>query len=228
MFSVTKQWNPKQKLLNSIIKKEDRLNEAKTIISELHSMVHWSEVYSSKESTLEDELWDGLNRKAFITMPTPKDTTIAWNLWHITRIEDLTVNILITDGAQVFSSDDWPARLGVNITDTGNAMNKDEIISFSISVNMEELKNYRIAVGRKTREVINNLKAADIKRKVQPDRLMRILHEGGVLDIDDSEWLLDFWGRKDVAGLILMPITRHQVVHLNNSIKLKRKIGSYS
>jgi hypothetical protein len=31
-------------------------------------------------------------------MPSSKDETIAWVLWYIARIEDLTINILIHNG----------------------------------------------------------------------------------------------------------------------------------
>lgn len=173
--------------------------------------------------TLEDELWDGLDNKAFATMPTKEDVTIAWNIWHITRIEDLTANILIADDTQEFICHNWPAKLNIEVTDTGNAMSDDEIIDFSQKVSMEELRKYRMAVGRKTRDVIQKLKPDDLKKKVRKDRLDRVFNEGGVLDVNDSKWLLDFWGQKNIAGLILMPVTRHQVVHLNDSLKLKKK-----
>ena len=59
--------------------------------------------------------------------------------------------------------------------------------------------------------------------KVKQDRLNRIFSEGGVLGAEESKWLLDFWGKKNIAGLIMMPVTRHQIVHLNDSFKLKKK-----
>jgi len=54
--------------------------------------------------------------------------------------------------------------------------------------------------------------------------IQRILKEGGVTTHPDSIWLLDFWGKKDVAGLLMMPVTRHQVGHLSDCIRLKGKI----
>jgi hypothetical protein len=223
MFSVAEHWNPKQKLLKSIIQKEDRFDESINIILDLHSMVHSQNVYNNGTYSLEDELWFGLDKKAFITKPTPKDTTIAWNIWHITRIEDLTVNVLIADEVQEFINGKWSSKLNVKISDTGNAMSDIEIVDFSSAVNMNELREYRMAVGRRTRDVIKNLKSADFKKKVQAQRLKRILDEGGILGAEGSKWLLDFWGRKNIGGLILMPITRHQVVHLNDSLNIKKK-----
>ncbi len=214
-------WNLKQKLLGSIILDESKLDDAVRLTLELHAAVHTSDTSNIGMKTLEDELWERLDRKSFITMPTPKDVTIAWNLWHITRIEDLTVNILIADAGQVF--DEWQAKLKVDVKDTGNAMSDEEILALSNELDMTELRNYRRAVGIRTREVLSGLKPGDMKAKVKKDRLNRILEEGGVLEVEGSKWLLDFWGKKNIAGLIMMPVTRHQVVHLNDSFKLKKK-----
>lgn len=87
---------------------------------------------------------------------------------------------------------------------------------------MVELRNYRVAVGKKTREIIRSLQPFDLKRKMDPLRLQRILDEGAVLKAEGARWLIDFWGRKNVAGLLLMPATRHLMVHINESIRLKK------
>jgi hypothetical protein len=223
MISLAKQWNPIQALLKTLIEDKAKFEEAMEQLLEMHSMLHTSEMSGTGTKTFEDEVWDGLDETTFKFMPSIKDVTIAWNIWHITRIEDIASNILIAGGNQVINSGGWIGRMNVKVRDTGNAMTADEIIDFSSSINSRELRNYRISVGRKTREIIEGLKPEDLKRKVVPDRLQRILDEGGVLDAEDSRWLLDFWGRKNITGILLMPITRHQVVHLNDSLKLKEK-----
>ena len=143
-MSLIKDWNPKQAVLKDALAKPERFDEAMRLCLELHGSVHSSSVSGADSPTLFDEIWQGLTRKTFETMPTAKDVTIAWNIWHITRIEDITANILIADG--------------------------------------------------------------------------------GVTEHKDSIWLLDFWGRKTVAGILLMPITRHQIAHINDCAKLKSKI----
>ena len=60
--------------------------------------------------------------------------------------------------------------------------------------------------------------------KVSGDDLDRILNEGGVTRQEESFWLLDFWGKKDVAGLLLMPPTRHVMLHLNDCFRWKEEI----
>ncbi len=219
-----KSWGEQHQLLKSIVLKPERFEEAINLCLELHAMVHSSEMSSGKTSTFEDEVWEGLDEKSFRCKPTLKDRTIAWNLWHLARIEDITMNILVASQAQVIHSEKWLEKMNVQIQDTGNAMTDEEIVDFSSRLNMQALRNYRIAVGRKTREIISGFKAVDLKRKMNnPQNLARILEEGAVLEHPDSKWLVDFWGRKNVAGILLMPVTRHQMVHIHDSIRLKGK-----
>lgn len=223
MKSITAQWNPKQALLKGLILKPDQFGPAINLCLEMLSSVHVSEMSGIAAKTFEDEVWEELDEYSFRTMPTPEDATIAWNIWHITRIEDITSNILIADDIQVINSDNWPIKMNVSVSDTGNAMTDEEITAFSSAVDMKELRNYRIATGKKAVQIIKQLNPGDLKKKIEPARLQRVLNEGGVLETEGSKWLLDFWGKKTIAGILLMPITRHQIVHLNDSLKLKEK-----
>lgn len=224
MEGITRDWNPKQARLKEMILKQDKFREAMDLVLDMHSLVHASEMSGKAAPTYEDELWKGLHPGVFGSQYKNKGSTIAWNLWHLTRIEDLTANILIAESSQVLSYGAWLDKMKVSVTDTGNAMSDSEIAEFSAQLDMLELRNYRMAVGRKTREILKNLVPKDIKRKVRPESIRRIWEEGGVTGADQSRWLLDFWGKKTVAGIILMPITRHQLVHINDSLKLKSKI----
>ncbi len=222
-----KEWGEQQQLFKSIVLKPEGFEEAIKLCLELHAMVHSSEMSLIDAVTFEDELWEGLDEKTFRCMPTSKDVTIAWNLWHLTRIEDITMNILVASHAQVFNTEKWLEKMNVQVRDTGNAMTDEEIVDLSSRIDMQELRNYRIAVGRKTREIISEFKPTDLKRKLNDaQNLQRIFDEGAVLKHEDSKWLVDFWGRKNVAGILLMPITRHQMVHINDSIRLKEKYQS--
>lgn len=215
-------FNSRQKLLRELLPKPERFDEAIELCLEQHALVHTSEMSGMKAVTLEDELWEGLTETVFRTMPTPKDETIAWSMWHITRIEDITMNILVAGEPQVMSSGHWLEKLGVTVCDTGNAMTDEEILDLSAKLNMTALRSYRIAVGRKTREIIQGFRPADLKRKMDPARLQQILDEGAVLDVEGSSWLVDFWGRKNVAGILLMPATRHPLGHIHESLRLKK------
>lgn len=220
MLQVGVVWNPMQARLKEMIGKKDRFQEAIELLYQMHSLVHSREVYGGNMPTYMDEIWDGLDDKAFRSMPTVKDDTVAWDIWHITRIEDLTANYLIAGREQVLDAA-WQERLQTQVCDTGNAMSDEEIIAFSNEVDQSGLREYRNAVGRRTREIIGTLKAEDRKRKVTKAGLEKIAEAGGVSTHPNAVWLLDFWGRKTVAGIIQMPITRHQIVHLNDCSRLR-------
>jgi len=225
-MSLIHEWNPKQAALKDALAKPERFDEAIRLCLELHGSVHAAEISCVDSPTLFDGLWYGLTRIAFETMPTEKDVTIAWNIWHITRIEDLTINILIADSPQILS-DERLESLSVTVRDTGNAMTDDEILCLSRSLDMDALCDYRTAVGKRTREFVSNLSVTDLKHKMRPESIQRILAEGGVIEHKDSIWLLDFWGKKTVAGILLMPITRHQIMHISDSFKLKERLARF-
>lgn len=221
-----KSWNDDIKELRKIILKPDKIQESKSLALSLHSMVHLSIMSGVDKKTFEDELWEGLDENTFRTSQNQKGRTIAYGIWHCTRIEDITMNLLVAGDKQIFNRENWQEKINSNITDTGNAMTEDDIMEFSKNINMEELKKYRIEVGRRTRDIVENLSTEDMKRNFDKHRLQRIVDERAVLDVKASNWLIDFWGRKNVAGIILMPMTRHQVIHINESLSAKKKSKS--
>ena len=56
------------------------------------------------------------------TQPHPGTNSIAWNIWHLLRIEDITLNRFVALTPQVYTSGDWQTRLGIPYGDMGTAM----------------------------------------------------------------------------------------------------------
>lgn len=214
----------KHKKMGALIRKKNFVEEALGLFSEIHAELHQSVVSGTGKNEI-DGLVSALAPQDYAVIPGGFDETIAWNLWHIARIEDLTMNILIDGGNQVFD-EAWRRRTGAEITDTGNAMSVEEILSFSKAVVPDELLAYRRAVGVRTREIVARLGQDDMKRKVRAEDCKRILSEGGVTEQENSVWLLDYWGGKDVAGLLMMPPTRHEILHINSCFAIKAKLDS--
>lgn len=220
MIANRTEWNTKHRELRKALSQPDRLEEARSLFIELHNCLH-----SGSGWSLEEELWAGLNEAEFRCVPPGEEHSIAWCLWHLTRIEDVTMSVLVCNAPQVFSSGGWELRLHAPIRDTGNEINLEMVGELSTKVAFEELRAYRNAVGAQTQKVVSGLQTADLKRKTPPDRLQRLLDEGALFP--KSQEVLDYWSRLTVAGLLLMPPTRHNLVHLNEALTLKRKLRKY-
>lgn len=145
-----------------------------------------------------------------------KNENIIQNLWHIMRIEDLIVNILICEKESILN-EKLKNELNISITDTGNSLTKEEIKKFAKNINIKKLKYYNDKIKKNTINLIKRLKAEDVKRKINKINLEKIINGCGVTK--DNLWLIDYWSKKDIAGLLLMPLSRHIIVHLNQCYK---------
>lgn len=207
----------------------DDLAKIKELTLELHALVHPAEISGRAEKTVADIVLDHMlagNQNEIVQRETwdtdlhyagSKTVPMCWQLWHTYRIEDLVSNILMENGQQIFN-DEWQKKIGSSITDTGNALEPDELTEWAKNINAEELKNYMITVGKNTRRILSGLTLEQIKNMVPEEWVMRILEEGGVTTDFRSVWLLVFWGRLTIGGMILTPMTSHHMMHLPTSI----------
>lgn len=224
-LSQRRLWSENHKKLTGIILKPLEHHAAVELFLSQHSLLHASEMSHSLVATLEDELFRDLSEATIRMYPVKAPGTknsIAWHIWHITRIEDMTMNVLVHHDQQVFHTGEWHKRLKVDVAHSGNEMPADEIAYLSANIDIAALLAYRIEVGRKTRETVSSLHPGDFKQKVAAERIQALKEQGAVKE--EASWLLDYWGGKTIAGLILMPATRHLFMHLNKSIRIKQKL----
>jgi hypothetical protein len=186
-----------------------------------HAMLHSAKMAGSAPWSFEDAILDDMSEAQIRRIPRNAEHSIAWCLWHIARIEDVAMNLLVAGRAQVFSQSEWPERMRVSIQDTGNAMSPFDVAHLSEKIDIQALRAYRVAVGRRTREIVKGLAPEDLKRKVNPSRLQQVMDQGAV--VPAARGVVDYWSKRDVAGLLLMPASRHCLVHLNEALQLKGK-----
>ena len=203
----------------------DDLDTIKRLALEVHAMVHPAEVSGASEKTIADyvldymlagnqnvlvprQIWDTDLHYAGTDM-----VPLCWQFWHTYRIEDLVGNILMADRDQIFD-DEWQKKTGSIITDTGNALEADEVKVFGEKIDTAALHEYMIAVGKNTRTILEKLTLEEIQSMAPEEWVMKILEVGGVTTDFRSVWLLVFWGRLTRGGMILTPMTYHHMMHL--------------
>lgn len=224
----------KEELFEPITKKYNELKLAlqgtdidkiRELTLEVHAMVHPAEISGRTEKTIADYVLDYMLRGNQNELVPREDydvdlhyagtrtVPLCWQFWHTYRIEDLVSNILMANQNQIFN-EERQRKIGSPITDTGNALELDEAIAFGKEINVEALHEYMLAVGKNTRNILGNLTLVQINSMVPEEWVMRILEEGGVTTDFRSVWLLVFWGRLTMGGMILTPMTDHHMMHL--------------
>jgi len=218
MQTLNQYWNPKQKLLKTLLSKkataEEGLAETIKLHQELHSLTR-------KSNNLYTELINEV-KDIYSFQPNSYFYTVAWNIWHITRIEDAIINILIFNKEQVFT-EEWKKLLNIKITDTGNALNVVENKKFSDVINFNELLKYRKKVGLTTQKLLPQITVSMLRNKPNEQQIKRLFIEKVLTKESESSWLSDFWAKRTVTGFLLLPITRHQIYHMNDCIKIQSK-----
>ncbi len=246
MEAQRKHWNEQQKelrkdLAQAALSQPGEYARTIALFLSQHAMLHASGVVFATASgvafatasatvtdpalvtyTFEDGLWEGLSEAQARRIPPKGEHSLVWVIWHLARIEDVTMNVLVAGSPQVFQQGSWREQLKVSQEDTGNLMGSGAVASLSAAVDITALRSYRQAVGRRTRAIVPALKPDELKRKTSPARLEELRRSGAVLET--AQDLLDYWGGLTVAGLLLMPPTRHNFIHLNEAWRIKDQL----
>lgn len=107
---------------------------------------------------------------------------------------------------------------------TGNELVKQEISEFSARLDLEELYRYSTEVKNGTDDLLKSLSFSDLKRKMTDADKTRVQALKVVDEGEKAYWLIDYWCKKDVKGLIQMPFSRHWMMHIEASLRIRNKI----
>ncbi len=221
MESNRKLWNQQQKILRNVLEGKSDQDQAIELFLKQHAMLHAAEVSGMKQHSFVDEVWQDMTEEVFRRIPNNEHHSIAWILWHMARVEDVTMNMLVADTSQLLDQDNWETRLKVPFRHTGNGMPPEEIATLSTVMHMEALWAYRMAVGRRTRDIVSPLQPQDFTQKIDPVRIQNIWEQQSMRE--NAQGIVTYWSRRTVAGLLLMPPTRHNFVHLNEARRVKQR-----
>jgi len=219
--SLRKSLNKQQTELRRIVTSFDQHDKAIQLFLSHHAMLHSAKMAQTESWSFEDAVLNDLTEEQFRRIPRNCEHSIAWCIWHLARIEDVAMNLLVAGSPQILHQDNWFERMKVAACDTGNAMDEKDLANLSATIDIEVLRAYRVVVGRRTRAIVKQLEPEALRKKVDPFRLQQVRDEGAV--VEAAGWLLDYWGKRNHAGLLLMPATRHNIVHLNEALRLKRR-----
>ena len=216
---MNKEWSELNKTMQTQIRKNDTYEAGIDTLFELRNrLMKILTVFSSE-----------LNREEFNAIPFLNadgyhSKTIAYSIWHIFRIEDIVAHILINEDEQVFCTGGYQERINSPIITTGNELEKQQIADFSMQLNLKELYSYIFEVKSSTERILKSLSYDEMKKKVSKERKEYLKSLNVVSNHENAIWLIDYWCNKDIRGLIQMPFSRHWIMHIEASLRIRNKI----
>ena len=151
--------------------------DARDLFLDQHAAVHSAAVGGNKMSAAE-RTFAGLTDDQMRVRPREDLNSLAWLLWHIARAEDIMVNPVLNGRPQVFD-EAWMKRLAITRRDFGIGMTKPEVTELTQQVELGALREYRDAVGRRTREIVGGFKGQDWEGQLTAEALQRAADQGG-------------------------------------------------
>ena len=96
-------------------------------------------------------------------VPEQGSHSIAWCLWHTSRVEDLIIS-RVAGRPQVWS-EEWAGRTGLPFEGFGTGMSDEDAQQVQVT-DMEALAGYQDAVFARTAEFLENASDEDLEREI--------------------------------------------------------------
>ena len=216
---MKKEWAELNKTLQCQLKKEETFADGVQTVLRLRQELF--DVLCQLKSELTREQF---NYSPFLNAEGYHSKTVAYSIWHIFRIEDIVAHTLISNDEELFMSRNFAFRINSPIITTGNELDNKQVVEFSQTLDLDELYQYATTVKDSTNEILSNISFADLKRKIANTQKEKLKQLNVVSTDENAYWLIDYWCRKDIRGLIQMPFTRHWIMHVEASLRIRNKI----
>jgi hypothetical protein len=125
-------------------------------------------------------LWAVVPHELMRQRPDPRLNSLAWNLWHIARVEDAALNRFVADRAQVLDEGGWLARMNLPWRHHGNAMTFAEVDELNQCIDLAALQGYGQAVGARTHEIARQLDPTSLEELLSAERVRLVLIDEGL------------------------------------------------
>jgi DinB superfamily len=151
--------------------------DVRDLFLDQHAAMHSAAVGGNKMSAWE-RTFSGLSDEQMRVRPREDLNSLAWLAWHIARAEGIFLNTILGGRTQLFDDEGWAKRLAVARRDFGIGMTGAEVTELTRQIEVGALREYRDAVGRRTREVVSGFKPQDWEGTVAADAVQRAATQG--------------------------------------------------
>ena len=131
----------------------------------------------------------GVDDATLVQMPNEQSNSIAWLVWHMTRVADRFIHTRFQDTGQLWTAGGWAGKFGMEASadEFGMGWSTEQVSAWQ-SPPREVLMGYYDAVNDAARDYINGLDAEGLARQVPaaaPGTTMPVAEALGILVWDN-------------------------------------------
>jgi hypothetical protein len=141
-----------------------------------------------------DGIWAEVTPELMRQRPHPQVNSIAWNLWHLTRVEDAGLNRFVADRPQVLDEGHWMERMNIPWRHHGSNMTFPEVDELSQRIDLSALHEYSKSVQARTRDIIATLTRGDLDPEMEEGRLRQLMVAEGLAHSDPEGFIKNYLG----------------------------------
>ena len=191
-----------------------------------HGQLHAAE--RGTAASYSDRVFAGLTDEQMRARPGGGVNSLIWLLWHMARVEDASVNLVVADGRQVLD-DGWAERMNVPWRTIGTGMVEAEVADLTKRADLGAVWEYRAAVARRTRDVVRALRLAQWEEIVGLADTSRAAAAGAYAP--NTAWTDGVgyrpWQGHSRAAQLAGSAIRHNALHLGEAVTV-RSLGGFS
>jgi hypothetical protein len=130
------------------------------------------EVHDSILSNVTDR-----THEQFLWRPNPETSNIAYLLWHLVRIEDLTIQTQFRKVPLIYEAEGWVNRLGL---DSRRPLGLTPEQLDAVTYHLEDFLPYAHKVWNNTSEVLKGMQDEDLEQPVNIEDLPQVTSVGAL------------------------------------------------
>jgi len=168
--------------------------------------------------------WEKIPDAKFRQRPHPHVNSIAWNIWHIARVEDAGLNRFVTDGTQVLDNGVWMEQMNLPWRHHGSGMEFADVDHLDRTIDLQALRAYSNAVRLRTQKIVNQVDSIDLDEPVQLSYVQKIVINEGLAFSNANELAKNYAGWSKGKCLMAFGLT-HSFEHIGEMSVITSLIG---
>lgn len=145
--------------------------------------------------------------------PHPRLNSIAWNLWHLARVEDAGLNRFVMRQPQVLDSADWTAQMNLPWRHHGGEMTLAEVDDLNTHIDLAALQRYMQAVHDRTRHIVATLDQTTLDQPLDASFVRQVVVDEGLV-LRNPEAFITNYASWDLGKCLMTFGLTHPFQHL--------------